>query len=282
MRPASPAEPGVTRFSRVERGTRAYNVAGRGRRDGIVRFVTRLATLGALAWVTGSGAWLVGCSSKDDGKTVAGRTRSVAEVAGVPTLSGALELARSTEQATGITEVALTATLAGPPETRSAFLRTPVADAAEVPLEPKGEGRFELLIRGPAASTDPRFPPGTYALLAVLPDAHLPTLGLDARLAPPEAPLIEEPADLALTSTTPLIRWRGDAPGFDLAIRDASSGAEVHRALDLIGSSYELPAGLLAPGRRYRLEVAAVTAPTGAPLRRSAGSWIVFDTEAGQ
>lgn len=249
-------------------------------------FVSRRSTLAAvgLVWVAGCGVSLAGCGSSDDDRTVAGRTRSVSEVAAVPTLRATLELLRSTDQATGVTEVALTARLLGPPETRSVSLRTPAADAAELPLEDRGGGSFELRIDGPAATMDARFPAGIYALLAVLSDGSLPTLSLDARRAAPSPPVIEEPADMALgVSLAPRVAWRADDTGlFDVVIREASSGAVRLEARDVAGESLQIPPGVLAPTTRYQLEISAVSAHTGEPVRLSAGNHVVFDTEAAQ
>lgn len=236
--------------------------------------------------VTGPGATLWGCGSSDDDKTVAGRTRSVAEVGTATVLRGSLGLVRVTEQAGGSSETALAVELLAPAEARSASLRTPLEGAAELALEARGAGRFVLAERGESTSLEARFPPGAYTLLAVLPDGSLPTLSLDARGGFPAAPVIDAPLDMALgvpRATT--IRWTA-APGttrFDVVLSDASSGAVVHEARDLQEvESYQVPAGVLSATTRYRLDVLAASAPAPAAVRLSAGARVVFDTGSDQ
>lgn len=243
------------------------------------------ALLAALA-VTGLGWTSQGCGSSDDGKTVAGRTRSVAEVGSPTLLRGSLSLARLTEQVGGLSETALEVELLAPPEARSASLRTPVEGAAELALEARGGGRFVLAERGESTILETRFPPGAYTLLAVLPDGSLPTLSLDARGGFPGAPVIDAPLDMALgvpRATT--IRWTA-APGttrFDVVLSDAASGEVVHEARDLQEvESYQVPAGVLSATTRYRLDVLAASAPALAAVRISAGARVVFDTGADQ
>lgn len=214
---------------------------------------------------------LAACADKDE-KRVAGRTVS-ASTAPVTTLVASVRRTRLVEAATGLRTFHLDAWVEAP-DARAVALRTPTNE--ELPLE-RLDDRFVLAVEGDEGALAARFPRGGYTWVldvAAGRDATSTVLLRD----PPAAPTLLAPTDMSVVSVDALVvRWVGDEVRHDVRILDASSGEEVHTARDLTEPSYLVPAGALAPGRRYRVEVLAADAPWGAPTRAASGVAVLVD-----
>ena len=224
-----------------------------------------------------------GCSSKDDDKTVAGRSSSrAATVAESVAASGSLRFAQRTEQATERAEASAEVTLVAT-DASAAFLRFPDG-AREERLDELPGGRFGLSWRGSPAELSARFAPGAYAFVLERPGGAQETLSVLARDGLPPAPRVEAPLDLALVPLEPPleVRWSWEGTGglFDLTVREEGGEREVLALRDLGGRSVTLPPGSLAPGLRYRLELAAATGPARAAARWTTSVWTLFDVGA--
>lgn len=233
------------------------------------------------ALVLGIGS--AGCNgSGDDGRTVAGRTRSLsraADPAADDTPSARLRLRRSGEQATGAATARVVATL-DVADPAAAILRLPTGE--EVAMVASG-ARLVATIEGTPEGVSARCPPGGYTFAGRSSDGATWALTLEVVGATPSAPKITGPGDMALVAADAVHvawSWDGTAALFDVDVTDVGAGEVVYHAVDVAGREHEVPPGALAPGRRYRLEVTSASAPSSAPVRLEATTSVVFDAVA--
>lgn len=220
-----------------------------------------------------------GCNGDAD-RTVAGRTRSLSRVVDVDSAStsigGQLRLRRSNDQATGETQCRLEARLEGS-DLQAAILRLPTGEEA---VMAEREGTFLATIDGTLETIDARCPPGGYTFSARSGDGAVRSLTLQVTGAPPPAPSVVKPTDMAVVPTDALRiawSWEGTAALFDVELIDVSSGRVAYHVADIAERTHRVPAGALLPGRRYRLEVTSASASASAPVRLEATSTIALD-----
>lgn len=240
-----------------------------------------LESIGVLVLVASA---VAGCSSSsDDGKKVAGRTRSLA-TAGEPeqpALESRLRHRVTTSQATGVAEARVSATLRVPGAT-AAILRLPPGE--ELTLATEGAGAFAAEVTGTPAQVAARCPDGAYTFMVRLGDGSTTSLTLTAAGPSPAPPTIVAPGDLAIVSPGPLPvawTWPGTAALFDVTLVDVATGEVAYRAADLGSREHVVPAGAIAPARRYRLEVAAASGADASPVRLEAATTVELDVSAG-
>ena len=220
--------------------------------------------------VAACGATVAGCS-KDDDKTVAGRTVSSSTA---PETSWVVELRRERviEAATSAARASFLIRIEAP-EAPQVVLRTPSGE--ELPLL-AGEGEHRLREEGPAEALEARFPPGGYTLLLDLPSGRDATGTLLARPLP-AAPTLLAPQDRALVSADEplLVRWGGEGLRHDLRLVPVAGGEPVWEARGVTGREQRVPVEALTPGARLRVEVLAVDGQ--GPVRAAAGVAIEVD-----
>lgn len=227
---------------------------------------------------------VAGCSSSsDDGKKVAGRTRSLATAAAPEQLALEARLRHrvTTSQVTGVTEASLSATLRLPGAT-AAILRLPTGE--ELTLAEEDAGAFGVKVTGTPAQVAARCPDGAYTFTVRLGDGSTTSLTLTAAGSSPAAPTIVAPADLGIVSPGALPvawTWPGTAALFDVTLVDVATGEVAYRAADLGGREHVVPAEVVAPARRYRLEVAAASGADAAPVRFEAATTVELDVSSG-
>ena len=143
---------------------------------------------------------------------------------------------------------------------RAKRITEPVWRPTERERKSLGTGRLRWRVRavfpGPTRKA-PEGEPTPWRGLTVLPAR----VDLKAEVVPAR--------DRPKSAGAPAVRWTGGAPGlvYQVTVRPEAGGEAVATALTRDGL-YVLPATLLAPGRRYRVRVAA-TAPDGEVLGRS-------------
>lgn len=226
---------------------------------------------------------VAGCSSEsDDGKRVAGRTRSLATAANSEqgAFEGTVRRRRATAQGTGLTTASFTATLRAADAT-AAILRLPSGE--ELPLI---EGDAETMgaeLTGTPAELEARCPDGAYTFAGRLVDGSTTSLTL-AVVGPAQvAPTIVSPGDMAIVPPGALPvawTWEGTAGLFDVTLSEVTTGEVLYRASDLAGREHVVPAGVIAPAHRYRLLVAAASASEAAAVRLETATTIELDVSA--
>jgi hypothetical protein len=243
--------------------------------------VNVLESIGVL-FLVASG--VAGCSSSsDDGKKVAGRTRSLATAAEPEQLALEPRLRHrvTTSQATGVTEASMSATLRLPGAT-AVILRLPSGE--ELNLADEGAGAFGVEVTGTPAQVDARCPDGAYTFMVRLGDGSTTSLTLTAAGPSLTAPTIVTPGDLAIVSPGALPvawTWPGTAALFDVTLVDVSTGEVAYRAPDQGGREHVVPAEAVAPARRYRLQVTAASGADAAPVRFEAATTVELDVSSG-
>ncbi len=228
-------------------------------------------------------AFAPGCSgSSGDGRTVAGRTRSLSrasDLEAAPGTSGRLRLRRTSEQATGMTAAALEADLEGL-DLVAAVLRLPTGEEVAMTA---GQDAYVAALEGTPEALDARCPPGGYTFSARATDGSTLSLTLEVVGAAPATPVIVAPTDMAVVPAGALAvawTWEGTAALFDVDVIDAANGERAYHAGDVAGLEHLVPAGALEAGRRYRLEVTSASAPSTSPVRLEATAAIVVDAGA--
>lgn len=239
-----------------------------------------LLSVGVVVLVASGAA---GCSQSDDGKKVAGRTRSLATAADPDqvALQGRVRRRRTTAQATGVTEASLVASLRVADAT-AAILRLPTGE--ELTLTEDATGAFGVEATGTPEQLDARSPDGAYSFMVRLADGSTTSLTLEVVGPAPAAPTIVTPSDMAIVppgALTVAWTWVGSAALFDVTLFDGTTDEVVYRARDLGGREHVVPAGALAPSRRYQLEVAAASGADSSSVRKEAATSIEVDVSSG-
>lgn len=241
------------------------------------RFVLVLGLLAALV------AAAAGCSDSgsDDGRTVAGRTGSASPSVVAPDVAALTSLRLVTTTDGGVTTARAEATLVVQ-DARGAALRLP-GGAAEQRLlaDPADPTRFALAVDGAPADVEARFPAGTYAFVIETAQGAQPAVAVVLEPGPgPAAPAVLGPPDGATgVGAGPTIAWSAPGPTFfDVSVVDDATGASAYAATDVLGTTHALPPGTLAPGRTYRLALAASAAGASAGARREARTVTRFTT----
>lgn len=236
------------------------------------------SVVGSCVGVAVVAAVAAGCSSSsDDGKTVAGRTRSVSTAIDSPPVATArLRIGTRREQATGtaLGHASARLTLAG---AEAAVLRRP-GDAEVDLVAGDAAGTFGVEVEGAPDEVAAAWPAGVYTFTARLQGGAHASVSLEAIGAPPPTPVVTAPTDLALVPAEDVRvawTWDGTAGLFDVTFVD-ERGEVAYRAADLAGREHRVAPGALAPGR-YRLEVTAATAEDDAAVRFEAAGTVLVD-----
>lgn len=222
------------------------------------RSVHALCLLGLLA---------AGCSNKDDGHTVGGRTRSVSSVAASSSAVGTLRLVQTAEAQvpgeSGWARVELRGT-----DDPSATLSLP--DGSELPLLADGDALVAQRDWTPADGALA----GSYTALWHE-DGTRRALTLLAEGDFPAAVTLVEPAGLALLDPASVTVTWSDADFADVRVERASDQTVVFARADQV-SPLRLPP--LEAGARYRLTVTTAHGSSTAPVRWEARRTTLFDT----